>query len=154
MRIMVFVDGSNFLRQLGRFCGGKIITTKPKLDVLSKACEIIRQLSFHFQKQGNFVIMRRYWFGSYTGNAEDQLNLSKTLHEYDFNPILFHTTGGREKRVDIALSKEMLVNAANQYFDIGLLFSGDEDYVELVNEVKRHGRVVKGVFFDEDYGLS
>jgi uncharacterized LabA/DUF88 family protein len=46
----------------------------------------------------------------------------------------------------------MLVNAFNQNFDIGFLIAGDEDYVGLVNEVKRYGPIVRGAFFE--HGLS
>jgi uncharacterized LabA/DUF88 family protein len=46
----------------------------------------------------------------------------------------------------------MLVNAFNQNFDVALLIAGDEDYVELVNEVKRYGPVVNGAFLER--GLS
>ncbi|HEX9597179.1 MAG TPA: NYN domain-containing protein, partial [Anaerolineales bacterium] len=53
---------------------------------------------------------------------------------------------------DIALTKEMLVNAFHQNFNIGILVSGDEDYVSLVNEVKRYGAVLWGAFFN--HGLS
>jgi len=67
-------------------------------------------------------------------------------------PILFKKKGNREKGVDIALTKEVLVNAFNQNFDVGLLVAGDEDYVGLVHEVKRYGQIIHGTFFEE--GLS
>ena len=46
----------------------------------------------------------------------------------------------------------MLVNAFNQNFDVGYLVAGDEDYVGLINEVKRYGPIVRGIFFQ--HGLS
>jgi hypothetical protein len=46
----------------------------------------------------------------------------------------------------------MLVNAFNRNFDIGILVAGDEDYVGLVNEVKRYGPRIYGAFFE--HGLS
>jgi uncharacterized LabA/DUF88 family protein len=46
----------------------------------------------------------------------------------------------------------MLVNAFNSNFDIAILFAGDEDYVSLVNEVKRYGPIIMGAFFKN--GLS
>ena len=58
---------------------------------------------------------------------------------HNFEPVLFQKRDGREKGVDIALTKEMLVNALHQNFDIGFLFAGDKDYVSLVSEVKRYG---------------
>ena len=46
----------------------------------------------------------------------------------------------------------MLVNAFNQNFEIGMLIAGDEDYVELVHEVKRYGAIIRGAFINR--GLS
>ena len=58
----------------------------------------------------------------------------------------------KRKEVDIALTKEMLINAFNGNYDVAILVAGDEDYVGLVNEVKRYGPIVKGAFFK--HGLS
>ena len=52
----------------------------------------------------------------------------------------------------MALTKEMLVNAFNGNFDVAILFAGDEDYVGVVNEVKRFGPILNGAFFN--HGLS
>jgi len=41
----------------------------------------------------------------------------------------------------------MLVNAFQQNCDELVLLAGDEDYVELVEEVKRYGQKVNGIFF-------
>jgi len=79
--------------------------------------------------------------------------LKKNLRELNFEPVLFKKhQDKKEKGVDIALTKEMLVNAFNSNFDIAILFAGDEDYVGLVNEVKRYGPIIMGAFFNN--GLS
>ena len=57
---------------------------------------------------------------------------------------------GREKRVDIAISREMLINAFNQNYDLGILVAGDEDYVDLVQDIKRFGVRIIGSFFRQD----
>jgi hypothetical protein len=51
--------------------------------------------------------------------------------------------------VNIALTKEFLVNAFYHNFDIGVLVSGDDNYVDLVNEVKRWGLRIHGSFFKD-----
>jgi uncharacterized LabA/DUF88 family protein len=100
-----------------------------------------------------FALIRRYWFSSYAGNDKDYSSLRIILRELDFEPILFKKhQDKKEKGVDIALTKEMLVNAFNGNFDIAILFAGDEDYVSLVNEVKRYGPIIMGAFFKN--GLS
>jgi uncharacterized LabA/DUF88 family protein len=153
-RLMVFVDGSNFLIQLCKELEiinfraerppGSIFTLAEKL--ISKATNISRYSS-------EFALIRRFWFSSYAGNDNDYSSLRIKLRELDFEPILFKKhQDKKEKGVDIALTKEMLVNAFNSNFDIAILFAGDEDYVSLVNEVKRYGPIIMGAFFNK--GLS
>lgn len=51
------------------------------------------------------------------------------------------------------LAVEMLVHAQRGNFDTALLVAGDEDYVRLVDEVKRCGALVFGAFFSAS-GMS
>jgi uncharacterized LabA/DUF88 family protein len=74
--------------------------------------------------------------------------LARTLRDSGFDPVLFRRRGDREKGVDIALTKEMLVNAFARNAEVSVLIAGDEDYVGLVNEVKRYGQIVWGGFFE------
>jgi uncharacterized LabA/DUF88 family protein len=59
----------------------------------------------------------------------------------------------RSKGVDIALAKDFLCNAFFNNYDVAVLYAGDGDYVPIVNEVKRMGKVVYVAFFYEA-GLS
>ena len=59
----------------------------------------------------------------------------------------------RSKRVDITLSTDMLTHSFHGNYDIAVLVAGDEDYVPLVQEVKRSGKQVALWFFKDD-GLS
>jgi len=45
----------------------------------------------------------------------------------------------RQKGVDTLLATDMLVGGFNKLFDVALLFSGDEDFVPVVQELKRMG---------------
>lgn len=71
---------------------------------------------------------------------------------YTCEPVLFKKHKGKEKGVEIALATEILVNAFNQNYDIGVLVAGDKDYAGLVKEVKRYGPIIHGAFFER--GLS
>ena len=44
----------------------------------------------------------------------------------------------------------MLINAFNQNYDLGILVAGDEDYVDLVQDIKRFGVRIIGSFFRQD----
>jgi uncharacterized LabA/DUF88 family protein len=72
-----------------------------------------------------------------------------------FHPEVFKKPRTREraKGVDIALTKDLLSHAYNDNYDATVLVAGDGDYVPLVNEVKRLGKLVYVVFFSAT-GLS
>ena len=54
------------------------------------------------------------------------------------------------KGVDISLAKDLLSHAFLDNYDYAILYSGDGDYVPLVEEVKRIGKNVMVCFFDTD----
>ena len=68
---------------------------------------------------------------------------------------MFRKTRQEEKAkgVDIALAKDFLSHAFLNNYDVALLFAGDGDYIPLVEEVKRLGKIVCVVFFSE-FGLN
>lgn len=70
------------------------------------------------------------------------------LRSNSFEPIIFRKRKGKEKRVDIAIAREMLINAFNRNYDLALLVAGDEDYVDLVHDIKQLGIRVIGSFYD------
>ncbi len=158
-RIMVFVDGTNFLCRMedcinSRLSPGehiKIKADKMEANAINFANNIISNST---PTGKSYNLIRRYWFSSFKGSDQDRKEIGNRLRENDFEPVLFRKRNNREKGVDIALTMSMLTNAFNQNFDIGILFAGDEDYTELVKEVKRYGPQIYGRFFDLEFGLS
>jgi len=152
-RVMAFVDGTNFLIGIGRELQLENLRAEKPPD---PALELARNYVLHtipmFVQSREHFHIRTYWFASYQGNDEDEKRISEILKKFHFEPVLFRKRKGREKGVDIALTMSMLINAFNQNYDIGILFAGDEDYVELVKEVKRYGPIIVGSYFKE--GLS
>ncbi len=147
-RMMIFVDGTNFLVQLSNFLHLNFRAEKPPWPAIGLANRLIYEFTF----MHGINIIRRYWFASYKGSDEFLMEYRLQLREHQFDPKLFPKRGNREKGVDIALTKEMLVNAFQNNCDIVVLIAGDEDYVELAEEVKRYGQRIVGLFFRE--GLS
>lgn len=158
-RIMVFVDGTNFLCRLEDCINKqkqpkdriKIKADKMEANALNYANNLIKN---NTPSGKSYNIIRRYWFSSFKGSDETQKEIANRLRQNQFEPVLFRKRSNREKGVDIALTMSMLTNAFNQNYDIGILFAGDEDYVELVKEVKRYGPQIYGRFFDLEFGLS
>lgn len=149
-RTMVFIDGTNFLREFAKKLGVDFRADKPPAKAIEAANWLFRPMCAIHGSHGSqrYDVIRRYWFSSYQGNEEDGESLREILRKNHFEPVIFKKKrNGKEKGVDIALTKEMLVNAFNQNFDVGLLIAGDADYIALVNEVKRYGPVVWVAFF-------
>ena len=92
------------------------------------------------------TIIRRYWISSFTGDETYEFELKDQLRKREFEPLLFKKDGNKEKGVDMAIAMKMLTNAFNQNYDIGVLIAGDKDYLELVEEVKRYGPRIFGLF--------
>ncbi len=150
---MIFIDGTNLLRGIGRELQiPNIRADKPTDSLLKLASSYVWGTVPVFGSSSEFFHVRTYWFASYRGNDEEKRRISETLRSMYFEPVLFQKLKGREKGVDIALTMSMLTNAFNQNFDFGILFAGDKDYTELVKETKRYGQVIAGSYFEE--GLS
>ena len=150
-RLMVFVDGSNLLRATGTKIGVDIRSDKPSEEAIQLACMIINVLLQRIQKESQSYgckLVRKYWFGSFRGSVEYELKLRRQLRAENMEPVVFKKKQGKEKRVDLAIAREMLINAIGGNYDLGLLVAGDEDYLDLVGDLKRFGVRVFGSFYD------
>lgn len=148
-KAIIFIDGTNLLVQLSRQMGVNFRADNPPPSAIALTKLGIDSILFWAQ---SWHVTRRSWYGSYKGNEETHSRLRELLRRYGYDPSLFKQTGGREKGVDIALTKDMLVHAFNRNFDIIILIAGDEDYVQLVQEAKRYGSSIQVSFFRD--GLS
>ncbi len=140
---MVFVDGTNLLTELAKFLGLEFRPDKPPTAILDLSATLV-----HLHHYYDVPAHRVYWFGSYTGSDEDRDAIEDALRKQRVEATLFKRRETREKGVDIGLTKEMLVHAFHRNCDRSVLVAGDEDYVGLVNEVKRYGQNVHGLFFN------
>ena len=149
-KFMIFVDGTNFLSQIAREFDIKYDGQKPPFSALDAATAFINHISNEMVKNAAYgldIPVRKFWFGSYKGDENYEYDLKKYLRGKSYEAVLFKAINNKEKGVDIALTREMLLNAFNQNYDVGLVIAGDEDYVELINDVKRFGIHVRGAFF-------
>jgi len=152
-KIMVFIDGSNILNQLGKMMDFNVKAEKASKELLIVAKDILKIRLGPINGYSKGKMIRKYWFGSYSGSQQDCENYHINLKSLGFEPVLFKKgKTSKEKGVDISLAKEMLVNAFNQNYTIGWVIAGDGDYVPLIQEVKRYGQKLYGAFFSK--GLS
>ena len=154
-RLMTFVDGSNLLQGTGTVIQANLRSDKPTDDALRLAGMIVRELHRRLGTEAfcyGFQHIRSYWFGSFVGNVEYEQSLRSMLRTLGFEPVIFKQKKGKEKRVDLAVAREMLIHAFGRNYDLALLVAGDEDYVDLVGDLKRLGVRVMGSFYQT--GLS
>lgn len=79
---------------------------------------------------------------------ERDRNKEQMLRHLGYQIHLYPMKNNKEKGVDVALAVQMLLDAHHNRFDCAVLFSGDGDFVPLVNAVKCLGKEV--VVFDWD----
>ena len=150
-RAMVFVDGTNLLVEVFSALGVKLRAEKASADALNLASQCVahslREL-FGTHMQGH-IIVRRYWFGSVQGSEEDLETAQMTLRSLGYDAAVFRNVKGRDaKGVDLAVAREMLIHGFQRNYDVAIVVAGDEDYLGLVQDVKRFGLIVVGMYFE------
>ncbi len=102
----------------------------------------------------NCALVRSYYYTCAKGDHNRIEEIHDELIECGItDPRVFKkNNNNRSKRVDIALATEMLSHAYNDNYEVAVLVAGDEDYVPLVQEIKRTGKQVALWFFED--GLS
>jgi hypothetical protein len=101
--------------------------------------------------------IRAHYYASAQGDPPKIDSVRRALKNLGFHPQVFVKRKGeaKAKGVDIALTKDMLGHAFLNNYDVAVLFAGDGDYLPLVTEVQRLGKLVYLVFFAlEKSGLN
>src|SRR5215217_9628708 len=162
---MMFVDGENLTIRAQRLAQDKgvqlregpyymqdVMVWMPK--VLATRNRLVEEgRPEELQRLG----VRAYYYTSTTG-GEDVVGVVRSkLWHIGFQPVVFKKPKNRRatKGVDIALTTDLLSNAYRENYDVAVLIAGDGDYVPLIEEVKRLGKIVHVAFFTaKGSGLS
>ncbi len=157
-RWMLFVDGENFTIRAQKVAQANNIFVPEGANHLTDVFMWLPGLQAtqdttqgHLRLQPHAI--RSFYYTSVTGDEPRLLDTRQRLRDLGFNPQVFKKTKDKSKGVDIALAKDLLVNAFFDNYDVAVLIAGDGDYVPLIEEVKRQGKVVYLVFF-RDEGLN
>jgi uncharacterized LabA/DUF88 family protein len=162
-RWMLFVDGENFTfraqefaqkhdlnLQEGRYYQRDVFVWLPGIgardSIVANAPVTVQPSAF-----------RAFYYTSTVGDDQRLISVKESLWNLGFHPEVFKKEKQRAKSkgVDIALAKDFLSNAFLDNYDAAVLVAGDADYVPMVNEVKRLGKLVYVIFFHEKgCGLS
>ena len=95
--------------------------------------------------------VRAFYYTSIVGDEQKILSVWKIGFQSEVFKKDKQST--KSKGVDITLAKDFLSNAFMGNYDVAVLVAGDGDYVPMVTEVKRLGKIVYVMFFEES-GLN
>ena len=162
-RWMLFVDGENFTIRAqavaqrrglalieGDYYKKEVFVWFPEHRATLNFTEI-PSTPIQLQKHA----IRAHYYTSLIGDDTALMAVRRTLWERGFQPEVFKKTKGqvKAKGVDIALSKDFLSHAFLNNYEAAVLIAGDADYIPLINEVKRLGKVVYLLSFSQS-GLN
>ncbi len=164
-RWMMFVDGENFTIRGQEFASKNSLTLKEGPAFIRDIFLWIpgRRRTLALTNTDNVPLkiqphaIRAFYYTSVCGDDEKLRRVREVLHEMGFTPQVFKKTdrNKKSKGVDISLTTDMLSNAFNNNFDVAVLVAGDGDYLPLVSEVKRLGKVIYLAFFlQKEYGMN
>jgi len=133
---MVFIDGTNLL--------SSATTNSVRIDFAQLLQALVKKRE----------LMKVYFVDSINPeNMEGRLRLYETIRPLGYTTEVL-TLGkkpdeGRwtEKGVDVAVATDMLVNAADDAFDVAVLVSGDADFCPAVRGVQSFGKRVEVAAF-------
>ncbi len=151
-RFMVFVDGENIAIRYKEHLKSKNVHPEPHVSHLENIYVWTNYLNMHHHV--NCSLIRSYYYTCANADENRIIEIQDELICCGItDPRVFKKKNKiRSKRVDITLATEMLSHSYNDNFEVAVLVAGDEDYVPLVQEVKRAGKQV-ALWFLKD-GLS
>jgi uncharacterized LabA/DUF88 family protein len=142
-RVALFIDGSNLYNGMRE----NLANTRVNLQ------EFIRQLL------GHRTLTRAYYYNApltddYEQDLRDgQQRFFESLRRIPYVTVRLGRLHRRpdgslvEKGIDVAIAVESLALAYENAYDTAVLVSGDSDYVELVEAIKRRGKHVECAMF-------
>jgi uncharacterized LabA/DUF88 family protein len=144
-RVALFIDGSNLYNGMKE----NLESTRVHLQ------ELVRQLV------GERKLFRTYYFNATLTDdydnelREGQQRFFESLRRIPFVTVRLgklhrrHDGSLIEKGIDVAIAVEALSLAYEDAYDVALLVSGDGDYAELVEALKRKGKHVEFAMFKD-----
>ena len=145
-RVSIFIDGNNLYHSLNRIKAGKIDYGKLINELVGK-----RKLINAFYYIAPLDITsneERYWKHQKFLAELEKIPCFKivlcTLRKYQ-NPD--GTFGFEVKGDDVYLANDMIVGAYENLYDVAILISGDEDFIPVVNTLKKLDKKVENLYF-------
>jgi len=157
---MMFIDGENLAIRAKNIARAECRLLEPSLfyvpDVFlwfPKQSATLRTKLVGTRLQLDPNSIRSFYYTAVQGDDPKKADVEQALWGLGFTPVVFKKPANQKaKGVDIQLTIDLLTNAFNDNYDVCILFAGDRDYVPLVKEVQRRGKVVCLSFFGHAEG--
>jgi len=152
-RWMLFVDGENLTIRAQEMAKDKGIELQnsPYFHIDTYIWpELMLQMEIILRGTKIRPPLRSYYYTSVVGDDEKLSEIRTRLWKIGFHPEVFKKQKNRKsKGVDIALTKDILFHAFMDNYDMAVLVTGDADYLPVIEEIKRQGKILYLVFLEK-----
>lgn len=142
-RLAIFIDGSNLYNGMRENLSSTRVNLQELAKQLMNGRELVRIYYYNAPLTDDYETDLREgqqrFFESLRRIPYVTVRLGRLHRRYDGSLV--------EKGIDVAIAVESLTLAYEDAYDVGLLVSGDGDYVELVEAIKRKGKHVECAMF-------
>ena len=142
-RVALFIDGSNLYNGMRDNLSNTRVNLKALIDQLGGGRNVVRTYYYNAPLTDDYESDLR----------EGQQRFFESLRRIPYVTVRLgrlHRRGDGslvEKGIDVAIAVECLCLAFEDAYDTAILISGDSDYIELVEAVKRKGKHVECAMF-------
>lgn len=155
-KVIVFIDGENILNRYqammreGKIPQDNVIHAENKYLWTKQGVTYPERIGSQDLVFANYEIIRAYYYIHYSGDDTYEQGLHTSLKDISFwarnrypqlTPKVFKKArrSTNVKGDDIDLTVTALHHAYNKHMDYAHFFTGDGDFVPVINEVKRYG---------------
>lgn len=144
-RVSIFIDGSNLYHSLKeleiKVDFEKLIKELSKDRILTNAFYYIAPLDITLNEE-------KYWkHQKFLAELEKISGFKVILCTLKKYPKENGTFGFEVKGDDVYLTNDLLIGAYENLYDVAILVSGDEDFIPVINTLKRLNKKTENVFF-------
>ncbi|MFH1711494.1 MAG: NYN domain-containing protein [Nanoarchaeota archaeon] len=145
-RISIFIDGNNLYHSLNRIKAGKIDYGKLINELVGK--RMLINTFYYIAPLDITSNEERYWkHQKFLAKLEKIPGFKTVLCTLRKYPKSDGTFGFEVKGDDVYLANDLLVGAYENLYDTAILISGDEDFMPVVNTLKKLGKKVENLYF-------
>ncbi|MDP1696063.1 MAG: NYN domain-containing protein [archaeon] len=145
-RISIFIDGNNLYHSLNRIKAGKIDYKKLINELVGK--RILINVFYYIAPLDITSNEEKYWkHQKFLAELEKIPGFKIVLCTLRKYPKPDGTFGFEVKGDDVYLANDMLVGAYENLYDGAILISGDEDFMPVVNTLKKLSKRVENLYF-------